>query len=81
MYNGKVKGMMAFGMNGVMIGQINKNINALKKAHGWQRLAKLIRIETSELANSGTSQPTSKKPSIRRFTGYRVRASRKKTAA
>ena len=33
MYNGKVKGMMAFGMNGVMIGpDTNKNINALKKA-------------------------------------------------
>src|SRR6266404_1869301 len=33
MYNGKVKGMMAFGMNGVMVGPgTNKNINALKKA-------------------------------------------------
>src|ERR1700746_719632 len=33
MYNDKVKGMMAFGMNGVMIGpDTNKNINALKKA-------------------------------------------------
>ena len=33
MYNGKVKGMLAFGMNGVMIGpDTNKNINALKKA-------------------------------------------------
>ncbi len=33
MYNGKIKGMLAFGMNGVMIGpDTNKNINALKKA-------------------------------------------------
>src|ERR1700739_3713686 len=34
MYNGKVKGMMAFGMNGVMIGPNGKkNIEALKKEH------------------------------------------------
>ena len=33
MYNGKVKGMFAFGMNGVMIGpDSQKNIDALKKA-------------------------------------------------
>ena len=33
MFNGKVKGMMAFGMNGVMIGpNARKNIEALKKA-------------------------------------------------
>src|SRR5579863_1303695 len=33
MYNEKIKGMFAFGMNGVMIGpDTNKNINALKKA-------------------------------------------------
>src|ERR1700739_2637458 len=32
MYNGKVKGMMAFGMNGVMIGPgTNKHINTLKQ--------------------------------------------------
>src|ERR1700675_3669475 len=33
MYNDKIKGMFAFGMNGVMVGpDTNKNINALKKA-------------------------------------------------
>jgi formate dehydrogenase major subunit len=48
MYNGKVKGMMAFGMNGVMIGpDTNKNINALKKAD-WLVVGEIYQDETSE---------------------------------
>jgi formate dehydrogenase major subunit len=48
MYNGKVKGMMAFGMNGVMIGpDTNKNINALKKAD-WLVVGEIYPDETSE---------------------------------
>jgi len=48
MYNGKVKGMMAFGMNGVMIGpDTNKNINALKKAD-WLVVGEIYADETSE---------------------------------
>ena len=48
MYNGKVKGMMAFGMNGVMIGpDTNKNINALKKAE-WLVVGEIYQDETSE---------------------------------
>jgi formate dehydrogenase major subunit len=48
MYNDKVKGMMAFGMNGVMIGpDTNKNINALKKAD-WLVVGEIYPDETSE---------------------------------
>jgi len=48
MYNGKVKGMMAFGMNGVMVGpDTNKNINALKKAD-WLVVGEIYEDETSE---------------------------------
>src|SRR5271163_3765837 len=48
MYNGKVKGMIAFGMNGVMIGpDTNKNINALKKAD-WLVVGEIYQDETSE---------------------------------
>ena len=48
MYNGKVKGMLAFGMNGVMIGpDTNKNINALKKAD-WLVVGEIYEDETSE---------------------------------
>jgi formate dehydrogenase major subunit len=48
MYNGKIKGMMAFGMNGVMIGpDTNKNINALKKAE-WLVVGEIYPDETSE---------------------------------
>jgi formate dehydrogenase major subunit len=48
MYNGKVKGMMALGMNGVMIGpDTNKNINALKKAD-WLVVGEIYPDETSE---------------------------------
>jgi formate dehydrogenase major subunit len=48
MYNGKVQGMMAFGMNGVMIGpDTNKNINALKKAD-WLVVGEIYEDETSD---------------------------------
>src|SRR5260370_25194537 len=48
MDNGKVKGMMAFGMNGVMVGpDTNKNINALKKAD-WLVVGEIYQDETSE---------------------------------
>src|SRR6202047_4433493 len=48
MYNGKVKGMIAFGMNGVMVGpDTNKNINALKKAD-WLVVGEIYQDETSE---------------------------------
>jgi formate dehydrogenase major subunit len=48
MYEGKVKGMFAFGMNGVMIGpDSRKNIEALKKAD-WLVVCELYPDETSE---------------------------------
>jgi formate dehydrogenase-N alpha subunit len=48
MYDGKVKGMFAFGMNGVMIGpDTNKNINALKKAD-WLVVGEIYEDETSD---------------------------------
>ena len=48
MYHGKVKGMLAFGMNGVMIGpDTTKNINALKKAD-WLVVGEIYPDETSE---------------------------------
>ena len=52
MYNGKVKGLLAFGMNGVMIGpDTNKNINALKKAD-WLVVGEIYPDETSEFWRS-----------------------------
>src|SRR5271163_984545 len=48
MYNDKIKGMLAFGMNGVMIGpDTSKNINALKKAD-WLVVGEIYEDETSE---------------------------------
>jgi len=48
MYNGNVKGLFAFGMNGVMIGpDSNKNIDALKKAD-WLVVGEIYPDETSE---------------------------------
>jgi len=48
MYEGKVKGLFAFGMNGVMIGpDSEKNINALKKAD-WLVVCEIYPDETSE---------------------------------
>jgi len=48
MYKGKVKGMFAFGMNGVQIGpNSQKNIDALKKAD-WLVVCEIYPDETSE---------------------------------
>src|SRR5246500_129250 len=48
MYTGKVKGLFAFGMNGVMIGpDSQKNIDALKKAD-WLVVCEIYPDETSE---------------------------------
>jgi formate dehydrogenase major subunit len=48
MYEGKVKGIFAFGMNGVMIGpDSNKNVDALKKAD-WLVVCEIYPDETSE---------------------------------
>src|SRR2546425_2890793 len=48
MYNGRVKGMLAFGMNGVQIGpNSRKNIDALKKAD-WLVVGEIYPDETSE---------------------------------
>ena len=48
MYNGIVKGIFAFGMNGVMIGpDTKKNIDALKKAD-WLVVGEIYPDETSE---------------------------------
>jgi formate dehydrogenase major subunit len=69
MYNGKIKGMMALGMNGVMIGpDTNKNINALKKAD-WLVVGEIYPDETSEFWRAPG------------FTGCPALASQKKTGA
>jgi len=52
MYNGVVKGMLAFGMNGVAIGpDSKKNIDALKKAD-WLVVGEIYPDETSEFWKS-----------------------------
>jgi len=52
MYNGVVKGIFAFGMNGVAIGpDSKKNINALKKAE-WLVVGEIYPDETSEFWRS-----------------------------
>ncbi len=62
MYRGSVKGMFAFGMNGVMIGpDTNKNINALKKAD-WLVVGEIYPDETSEFWRApGTTADEMKK--------------------
>src|ERR1700692_4619570 len=48
MYRGKVRALVAFGMNGVMVGpDTNKNINALKKAD-WLVVGEIYPDETSK---------------------------------
>ena len=52
MYNGVIKGIFAFGMNGVMIGpDSQKNIDALKKAD-WLVVGEIYPDETSEFWRS-----------------------------
>src|ERR1700704_2063460 len=62
MYAGKVKGLFAFGMNGVAIGpNSRKNIEALKKAD-WLVVCDLYPEETAEFWNSpGISKDDMKK--------------------
>jgi formate dehydrogenase major subunit len=57
MYNGKVKGMLAFGMNGVMIGpNAKKNIEALKKAD-FLVVCEIYPDETSEFWRAPGTTP------------------------
>ncbi|HLJ87854.1 MAG TPA: molybdopterin-dependent oxidoreductase, partial [Candidatus Angelobacter sp.] len=52
MYRGKIKGLMAFGMNGVAIGpNSQKNIDALKKAD-WLAVCEIYPDETSDFWRS-----------------------------
>jgi formate dehydrogenase major subunit len=52
MYQGKIKGLIAFGMNGVAIGpNSQKNINALKKAE-WLVVCEIYPEETAEFWQS-----------------------------
>jgi formate dehydrogenase major subunit len=62
MYNGIVKGIFAFGMNGVMIGpDTKKNIDALKRAD-WLVVGEIYPDETSEFWKSpGITQDEMKK--------------------
>jgi formate dehydrogenase major subunit len=61
MYNGKVKGLISFGMNGVMIGpDSQKNIDALKKAD-WLVVGEIYPDETSAFWQApGTSDDEKK---------------------
>ena len=57
MYRGSVKGLFAFGMNGVMIGpDSQKNIDALKKAD-WLVVGEIYPDETSEFWKSPGTTP------------------------
>jgi formate dehydrogenase major subunit len=57
MYNGRVKGMFAFGMNGVQIGpNSRKNIDALKKAD-WLVVGEIYPDETSEFWRAPGTTP------------------------
>ncbi len=57
MYEGKVKGIFAFGMNGVMIGpDSQKNIDALKKAD-WLVVCEIYPDETSEFWRAPGTTP------------------------
>jgi formate dehydrogenase major subunit len=62
MYRGSVKGMFAFGMNGVMIGpDQHKNLDALKKAD-WLVVGEIYPDETSEFWRApGTTADEMKK--------------------
>ncbi len=57
MYNGRVKGLFAVGMNGVQIGpNSQKNIDALKKAD-WLVVGEIYPDETSEFWNAPGTTP------------------------
>jgi formate dehydrogenase major subunit len=70
MYRGSVKGVFAFGMNGVMIGpDTRKNIEALKKAE-WLVVGEIYPDETSEFWKSPGITPEEMKGI--RTTVYRL---------
>ena len=81
MYNGKVKGMFAFGMNGVAIGpNSQKNIDALKKAD-WLVVGEIYPDETSEFWTcAGHHRRRDEEDPTRRSTGCRARGSPRRTA-
>src|SRR2546426_1490521 len=57
MYNGRVKGLFAFGMNGVQVGpNSRKNIEALKKAN-WLVVGEIYPDETSEFWRAPGTTP------------------------
>src|SRR5438876_205739 len=61
MYNGKIKGIFAVGMNGVQIGpNTQKNIDALKKAD-WLVVGEIYPDETSEFWNAPGTTPEQQK--------------------
>ena len=67
MHRGEVKGLFAFGMNGVAIGpNSNKNIDALKKAD-WLVVCEIYPDETSEFWKAPIVKKEELKAWIRRF--------------
>ena len=80
MYRGLVKGLFAFGMNGVAIGpDSQKNIEALKKAD-WLVVGEIYPDETSEFWMAPGTTKDERRKSRPRCTGCRARDLRKKTA-
>jgi formate dehydrogenase major subunit len=70
MYNGHVKGLFAFGMNGVQIGpNSRKNIDALKKAD-WLVVGEIYPDETSEFWRAPGTTPDEMKKT--QTTVYRL---------
>jgi formate dehydrogenase major subunit len=72
MYNGKVKGLLSFGMNGVAIGpNSQKNIDALKKAD-WMVVCDIYPEETSsfwEAPGTTAEEKTNIKTEVYRLPG------------
>ncbi len=79
MYDGKVQGFFAFGMNGVAIGpNSEKNINALKKAD-FLVVCEIYPDETSEFWNAPGTTPEEMKQINTRFTVCQARDSQRRT--
>jgi formate dehydrogenase major subunit len=79
MYNGQVKGMFAFGMNGVQIGpNSRKNIEALKRAE-WLVVGEIYPDETSEFWRAPGTTPEEMKRSRRRCNRLPCAGSPRKT--
>ena len=78
MYNGKVKGLMAFGMNSVAIGpNSQKNIDALKMGNSWS-FATLLPKRPTTSGEPPAFPPTKPRRSRPRFTACPAQASRRK---